>query len=946
MSSLQQRSPIRGRDAELAGLGEQLAHLRSGRGAIVLVGGGPGMGKTRLLDEAVAAARRLGVRVGRHASSTGKDIVPLGGLMDALLGGPAPLFAATDLSALDASPEHRYGLLHELEALLAGAAADGPLAVVLDDLQWADVATVAAVETLSGRLADAPIAWIVAVRHDEAPPEVDRVLKRIAAAHGAWSVTLGALPPAAIADVARDVLGAEPDPALLALAEGTNGAPFWLSELLRGLCEQGLVEATEGVARLRARQVPARVAVAMRERLALVSATARDVVSVAAVLGHRTSFEHLGLMLKVEAFDLIAPVRELLTADVLAEHDDLLGFANLLVRDAVLATLPAVARVALERQAARVLMQTGTPPVEIAERLVASAQPGDEEAIELLLLAARSLATWNAGRAAEMLSHAVDLMATDDARRAGVVAEAVTCLHAAGQVEQAAALAGGALRDLLPAEAESELQYTIAGMTSLSADLRIAAGRRALELPELTPTVRARHLARLVHNLVAAGRRNEAHALLDTATEAVRHHGDDAATYSLRFAFGGLTYQDGDFGLALCRLEDALRDSANSSEQARASLGQHWRCEVLIVLDRFDDAIAVGNDALVTARREGQDWVARSWERFLGRQHQRRGDHALAVSTLERELPDDPRRAELSMIAGATVDALAGAALHLGDRVLEQRCAAVARTMVELGPPAVQRQGAWILARQAMAAGDAQAGRRLLLDLAVPDGESILPPSPAEVTDAPQLVRLALAAGDRELGQRALAFATKLARRNPSVPSVVGAAAHARGLLEGDLQALRDAVAHFERSPRRPALASALEDAAVAAATAGDEQAAIRDLGRALDLLVAMGAVTDTARVRRRLRALGVVRRVQAVERPSTGWEALTEAELSVVRAISAGMTNRGAAEHLFLSPHTINAHLRNVFAKLDINSRVELARLATLHGATTDEPVALAATG
>jgi DNA-binding CsgD family transcriptional regulator len=610
----------------------------------------------------------------------------------------------------------------------------------------------------------------------------------------------------------------------------------------------------------------------------------------------------------------------------------------------VLATVPAAARAALERQAARALMQTGTPPVEIAAQLAAGAQPGDDEAIELLLAAGRSLATWNAGDAAEMLTRAIGLMAAGDPRRAGVVAEAVTLLQAAGEVDQASALAGGALRGLLPADQEAEVQYGLAGLTGLSADMRVAAGRRALELPGLSAPTRARHLARLLHNLVAAGRRTEAHALLDAATEQVRAHGDDAAVYSLRFALGGLTYQDGDFGLALLRLEEAIRDGGASSGGERASLGQHWRCEVLIVVDRFDEASAVATDALATARREGQDWVARSWERFLGRQHHRVGEHALAVSALERELPDDPRRAELSMINGGTVDALAGAALHLGDRALEQRCAAVARTMLELGPPAVQRQGAWILARQAMAAGDPQGGCALLLGLDVPDGESILPPSPAEVTDAPQLVRMALAAGELGLARRAVAFAVTLARRNPSVPSVVGAAAHARGLLEDDRGALRLAIAELERSPRRPALASALEDAAVAEAATGDREAAVRDLGRALDLLAAMGAVTDTARVRRRLRALGVVRRAQPVERPSTGWSALTEAELSVVGAIAAGMTNREAAEHLFLSPHTINAHLRNVFAKLGINSRVELARLATVHGVQV--PALLVATG
>jgi DNA-binding CsgD family transcriptional regulator len=84
------------------------------------------------------------------------------------------------------------------------------------------------------------------------------------------------------------------------------------------------------------------------------------------------------------------------------------------------------------------------------------------------------------------------------------------------------------------------------------------------------------------------------------------------------------------------------------------------------------------------------------------------------------------------------------------------------------------------------------------------------------------------------------------------------------------------------------------------------------------------------------LRDLGVRRRLTRQERPDRGWGALTESELAVVEAITSGMTNREAAVHLFLSPHTVSMHLRHAFEKLDINSRVELARIATEHPRST----------
>src|SRR6266851_1013024 len=89
------------------------------------------------------------------------------------------------------------------------------------------------------------------------------------------------------------------------------------------------------------------------------------------------------------------------------------------------------------------------------------------------------------------------------------------------------------------------------------------------------------------------------------------------------------------------------------------------------------------------------------------------------------------------------------------------------------------------------------------------------------------------------------------------------------------------------------------------------------------------GAAWDASRVRGRLRALGVRRRIASSERTGTGWEALTDAELRVVELAADGKTNREIATGLFVSPHTVNTHLRHVFDKLDIKSRVELTRIA-----------------
>lgn len=99
-------------------------------------------------------------------------------------------------------------------------------------------------------------------------------------------------------------------------------------------------------------------------------------------------------------------------------------------------------------------------------------------------------------------------------------------------------------------------------------------------------------------------------------------------------------------------------------------------------------------------------------------------------------------------------------------------------------------------------------------------------------------------------------------------------------------------------------------------------------LDEALTISAGVGASWDVTRIRARLRRLGVRRRPSKVEHPKTGWEALTEAESVVANLAARGCTNREIADKLFVSPHTVNTHVRHVFEKLGINSRVQLTRL------------------
>jgi DNA-binding CsgD family transcriptional regulator len=187
--------------------------------------------------------------------------------------------------------------------------------------------------------------------------------------------------------------------------------------------------------------------------------------------------------------------------------------------------------------------------------------------------------------------------------------------------------------------------------------------------------------------------------------------------------------------------------------------------------------------------------------------------------------------------------------------------------------------------------------------------------------------------GDRELAEHIIGQAEHRCELNPDVVSFRAAVAHARGLWQGSAHDLHTAASLFATGPRPLAAASALEDLGRLQASAGVTVDAISSLDRALAIYAQAGAGWDAARVRGRLRQLGVLRRNAIPKRPVTGWEALTSTEASVARLASEGKTNREIAETLFISPHTVNTHLRHIFDKLGVNSRIHLTKMAAEPG-------------
>jgi DNA-binding CsgD family transcriptional regulator len=211
------------------------------------------------------------------------------------------------------------------------------------------------------------------------------------------------------------------------------------------------------------------------------------------------------------------------------------------------------------------------------------------------------------------------------------------------------------------------------------------------------------------------------------------------------------------------------------------------------------------------------------------------------------------------------------------------------------------------------------------------------------------MVRAALAVAEatgegegRHQAESVVACVEVLAAENRGFASVRASALHARGVLAGDCTSLVAAIEHH----RHPwARASALEDLGVAWLASGEPVESHRELERALAAYSGAGAQRDAHRVRNRLGRLVSQRpgrRRPQVARPLSGWGSLTDTERRVAYVVAEGLTNAGAGDRLFLSRHTVDFHLRQIFRKLGIRSRVELTRLALEHQRTATPPRAM----
>jgi DNA-binding CsgD family transcriptional regulator len=951
-----------GRANELDVLERALAELDRGRsGALELVGE-PGIGKTRLLKELAARAELRGQLVLAGSASELEHDLPFSVFVDALdeyVEGldPKRLAPLADdvraelahilpsLSALaggrDLAPQHeRYRSHRAVRALLEQLAETSPLVLVLDDLHWADSASV---ELLGGLLRRPPAAAVlmaIARRPLQLPERLVTALERAQRADALTVIELGAL----ALDEARELLG---DAVRLAEAtamyQDSGGNPFYLEQLARSLDRAGGA-APAGEISVTGVEVPSAVAASLSEELGLLSDGRRRVLEGAAVAGDPFEPELAAAAAATSEAEAMDAIDELLQLDVVRNTDvpRRFRFRHPLVRRAVYEATPGGWRLGAHERCAQALAARGATAASRAHHVQRSAREGDLDAVAVLREAGEEAARLAPASAAHWFAQALRLLpaSAPAQQRIELLVARARALTAAGRFSDSHRALLDALA-IVPDDAH-ELRATLA---RACAGVESNLGRQdeahdrlasALEgLPDQGSREAVALMLELTVNELWRTRHEAMHAAAERSVSAARRLGDAPL---IAAALAELALADSILGAAAkadsSRSEAAaLVDSLSDDDLARHLEAAAWLAGVELYLDRYAEGEAHAARALAVARATGQGELFLLLAATLGGLLRQRGKLVEAGELLEGGI----EAARLLGNTHALVWNLMGrssTALRRGDVEL---ALTTAQESADLSQDADSNfhsaEAAADLAAALLETGEPRPAVELLLEFA--GGEELV-----SIGGSPRarylevLTRCRLALGRHAEAERSVAAARAWAAavQLPMAAAWADRAAAAVELSGGDPAraaglALASAAAADEAgAPVEAALSRNL--AGLALAQAGERERAVSELERAARSFEESGALRHRDAAERELGKLG--HRVHRRTRPghaAAGVDSLTGRELQVARLVVDRKTNPEIAAELFLSQKTVETHLRNIFRKMDVASRVELAR-------------------
>jgi DNA-binding NarL/FixJ family response regulator len=896
-------SSLVGRESEL---GAVETFLGSERPCVVAIVGEPGIGKTTLWQAAVEHARSKGARVLIARPTESEARLAFAGLADLLAEVPDELFArlpepqrvgldAALLRAVSTRPPERRVVGAGFLTLLRSLAGESEVVCAIDDLQWLDASSAAAVEFALRRLGEEPVRGLVSVRTTELARAPILALERdLQVEH----VELGALSVAALHRVLTQELGRTfPRPTLVRIAEASGGNPFYAVEIARELDRRGEHDVSGRV------PVPQDLDALVRARVRALPGETRDALLRAATLARADT----------ETIDPgeLAPAEE--AGLVRVELDGRIEFVHPLFASAVYSAAPA----ARLREAHRAVADLARDPEERARHLALAARGPDAEVVrELQAAAHHARMRGSPDSAAELIGLALRLLPTDAPARPGLQLELAEQLHLASDFPAARALLEELRATLPPGDLRARALLTLVEIDYWRSGESAATALAEEALADARdPVLKARcHAAVALYAGTvdlpkAAASAREALALLEGVPDA--DPGLVAAALSARVR-ADLFLGDG-FDRKTAMQALALEESgppATVDTRVVFKLGQWLR-----YIDDFDGARAHLERAEQQAREEGDESslanillnrvIVSTWA----------GDLAEAAELAER-MHDAFGQQGVGAGAGdiwrAYVNAYAG------------RFESVREAAAKADPGEQMGTALWsrCLGLAELAAGEtASADRHLASALDVFERVAFREPAIWRVDG--DAIEAALAVGDVDRAEVLLARFEERASRS-HIPWSLAVSARCRGLVlaaRGELddaaEALERSLAEHERCPMPFERARTLLVQGRLRRRLKQKRQARLSLDEARELFASAGAETWLARVDDELGRVAVRRAP----------EELSATELRIAQLAADGLSNQAIAEQVFVSVKTVESNLKRAYRKLGISSRAQLAR-------------------
>ncbi len=953
-----------GRADELGSFDHLLAQLDGGRSAALELVGEPGIGKTRLLGELAARADARGHTVLSGCATELERDLPFWVFVDALdeyiqgldprrlealdvdvraeLANVFPSLAAHADADRVASQHERYRSHRAVRALLEQLAEVRPVVLVLDDIHWADPASVELLGALLHRPPAAPVLIAMAVRPRQLPDRLSAGLERAHRRAALTRAELGALTRAE----AQELLGSGAEDAEeAALYEESGGNPFYLEQLARSLVRFEQFVPGGSAVYVGDAQVPRSVAAALIEELSLLSEEARLVLEGAAVAGDPFEPELAAAAAATTEAAAIEALNELLRLDLVRSTDvpRRFRFRHPLVRRTVYESTPGGWRLGAHGRTAEALLARGASASTRAHHIELAARHGDSAAVAALREAGEAAAQRAPASAAHWFAAALRILSADASaeERVELLLAQSEALAATGQFAEAHATLIESMT-IVPRDAEAlrvRLTVACAGVEHLLGRHTKAHARLETAVAELRQPASAEAVALMIELAVNSlyGMDYEAmSAWAGRAVEKALPLGDRALTAAALAVSAAAAALRGAIAEARSHSEHAaeLIDALSDAELARRLDSLVHLATAELYLDQFQASVRHGERALAIGRATGHGALFPLIFPMLGTALWVQGRMAESEDVLERAVEAARLLNDTQGLAWNLFNR-SDAALAAGD---VERALSTAEESVQLtedlDESAVSVAAAAALARVLFEIGEAERAADLLLASAGGEDLRLIPGSwRARILEL--LTRCLLQAGRRPAAERAAA-ATAACAQAFELPMPIAMAALAAAALAVDDG---DPAGAAEQAIAAAALLEGVGDLFDAAASrmlagralalAGEPDRAGAELERAAMAFDSFGASRYRAQAERELRKLGrhIHRRTRPGNEHGNEVDSLTARELEVARLIVDRKTNPEIAAALFLSQKTIESHIRNMFRKVGVVSRVELAR-------------------